>query len=74
MKKDLAGFQAAVDAQLKNFFDIDWSIEGKATSPVAQPPWKRPPERAELPAEVKSILKYPCRQRTDASRKLLRKA
>jgi Protein of unknown function (DUF1553)/Protein of unknown function (DUF1549)/Planctomycete cytochrome C len=73
VKKDLAGFQAAIDAQLKNFQYIDWSILNKKQPLLSQKAWEKvAANNSNLPADMKAILRIPIDRRTDAQKKLLR--
>ncbi len=73
VKKDLAGFQAAIDAQLKNFPYIDWSILNEKQPLLSQRAWEKVAgNNSNLPADVKAVLRIPIDNRTDAQKKLLR--
>jgi hypothetical protein len=73
VKKDLAGFQAAIDAQLKNVQYIDWSMLNEKQPLLSQKAWEKGAENnGNVPANVKAILRVPGDKRTDAQKKLLR--
>jgi hypothetical protein len=73
VKKDLAGFQAAIDAQLKNIQYIDWSILNEKQPLLSQKAWEKVAgNNSNVPADVKAILRIPKGKRTHAQKKLLR--
>lgn len=73
VKKDLAGFQVAIDAQLANFSYIDWSRLYEQQPLLSQTAWEKVAESSNTaPADVKAALRMPVASRTDAQKKILR--
>jgi Protein of unknown function (DUF1553)/Protein of unknown function (DUF1549) len=73
VKKDLAGFQAAIDAQLKNVQYIDWSMLNEKQPLLSQKAWEKVAvNNSNVPADVKAILGIPLDKRADAQKKRLR--
>jgi hypothetical protein len=73
VKKDLAGFQVAINAQLKNVRYTDWSMLHEKEPLLSQKAWEKyAVNNSGLPADVKAALRIPADSRTDDQKKLLR--
>lgn len=73
VKKDLAGFQVAIDAQLASFPYIDWSRLYDKQPLLSQTAWENIAEKSgTTPADVRATLRIPLASRSDAQKKILR--